>query len=170
MKKIVQKIAVSFTYPVCFTRHVFAPSNPVLSSVLRPPSYGPARVLAVVDAGSDLSHALIANARHFEQALRRGLNDLEGLFLEPIHNTLGEARTDALDHSRTQIPLYPRHRRGQGLLTDFYLELRTMFRVIVPLTLQSKMFPWREFGQASHHRGQPIGIQAGFIGEAIRHF
>jgi 3-dehydroquinate synthase len=51
MKKIVQKIAVSFTYPVCFTRHVFAPSNPVLSSVLRPPSSGPARVLAVVDAG-----------------------------------------------------------------------------------------------------------------------
>ena len=51
MKTIVQKFSVSFRYPVCFTHRVFDQANPALSSVLRRPSSGPARVLAVVDAG-----------------------------------------------------------------------------------------------------------------------
>ncbi len=51
MKTILQKFSVPFRYPVCFTHDVFAPKNAALSSVLRPPASGPARVLLVVDAG-----------------------------------------------------------------------------------------------------------------------
>ncbi len=51
MKTILQKFSVPFTYPVGFTHHVFDPKNPALASILRSPSSGPARALAVVDAG-----------------------------------------------------------------------------------------------------------------------
>ncbi len=51
MKTILQKFSVPFRYPVCFTHHVFAPTNAALASVLRPPASGPARVLVVVDEG-----------------------------------------------------------------------------------------------------------------------
>ena len=64
MKTILQKITVNFTFPVCFTRDVFAPKNATLASVLRPPSSGPARVLAVVDAG--LAEALPRLTRQIE--------------------------------------------------------------------------------------------------------
>jgi 3-dehydroquinate synthase len=66
MKTILQKFSVPFRYPVCFTRHIFAPDNPLLASVLRPPSSEPARVLVVVDAGlADATPGLLRRIERF---------------------------------------------------------------------------------------------------------
>ncbi|MCF7838933.1 MAG: 3-dehydroquinate synthase [Candidatus Marinimicrobia bacterium] len=51
--RIRQSFSVPFTYPVCFTRGVFAPGNETLASVFEPTAEpgASARVLAFVDAG-----------------------------------------------------------------------------------------------------------------------
>lgn len=68
MKNILQKFTVPFSYPVCFTRKVFAVDNPLLASVLRPSSSGAARALVVVDAG--LADATPGLARQIEGYFR----------------------------------------------------------------------------------------------------
>ncbi|QGZ37848.1 3-dehydroquinate synthase [Pseudoduganella flava] len=49
--RIDQQFEVRYDYPVCFTRDAFAPGNPVLADLLRPPSGGRARLLVAVDDG-----------------------------------------------------------------------------------------------------------------------
>ncbi len=74
MKKIVQKFSVPFTYPVWFTHHVVDPSNKTLSSILRPPSAGPARALVVVDTGlADASKHLTRQIERYFRAHRNRL-------------------------------------------------------------------------------------------------
>lgn len=51
MKSIVQKITVSYQYPVCFTRNVFDPKNPLLAKLLKPLPDGTARAIVVIDGG-----------------------------------------------------------------------------------------------------------------------
>lgn len=50
--RIDQSFDVHYRYPVCFTRHAFAPDNPVLADLMRPPAGGArGRVLFAVDSG-----------------------------------------------------------------------------------------------------------------------
>ncbi|WP_213306210.1 3-dehydroquinate synthase [Paraburkholderia sacchari] len=50
--RIEQSFAVRYSYPVCFTRHAFEPSNTVLADLIRQPGRGrAAHVLFAVDSG-----------------------------------------------------------------------------------------------------------------------
>jgi 3-dehydroquinate synthase len=81
MKTILQKFSVPFRYPVHFTRNVFAADNPLLSSVLRTPATGPARVLVVVDGG--LADATPGLPRQIERYFR-ARRDLLALVRKPL--------------------------------------------------------------------------------------
>jgi 3-dehydroquinate synthase len=57
LKPIAQEIAVTFRYPVHFTRGLFRPQNPLLAQTLvRAEETGPKKVLAVVDEGLAQHH------------------------------------------------------------------------------------------------------------------
>jgi 3-dehydroquinate synthase len=74
MKTIRQSFSVPFSYPVCFTRKVFAPENPVLSRVLRPAPSGVARALVVVDGGlADAMPRLVRDVERYFRAHRERL-------------------------------------------------------------------------------------------------
>ena len=103
-----------------------------------------------------------ADAGHLEQPLGVLLDHLEGIFLELAHDPLSQLGTDALDHARAEIALDAGDRGRQGLFADFRLELRAMFGMTVPLSLQAQEFAGRDFGQVAHHRGQAVKAQAGF--------
>ena len=74
-----------------------------------------------------------------------GLDHIESFFLEQPDDAFGKARTDAFDHARTEIALDPGHRGRQGLFANLSLELRPVFWMVVPLSLQAQVFPRREF-------------------------
>lgn len=75
MKTILQRISVSYRYPVVFTRRVFDAENPAFARILRPGSSGRARALVVVDAG--VSEALPRLLRDIERYFRAHRETLE---------------------------------------------------------------------------------------------
>jgi 3-dehydroquinate synthase len=97
MKTIRQKISVTFTYPVCFTHHVFSRKNALLASVLRRPSSGPARVLAVVDAG--LAEAMPGLIRQIEGYFHAH-HDALALVRPPLLVPGGESAKNGWGHVR----------------------------------------------------------------------
>jgi len=63
MDSIRQHLTVSFSYPICFTRGVFEPSNPLLRDIVAESAdQRPARLVAVVDDGVARTHPGVTEA------------------------------------------------------------------------------------------------------------
>src|SRR6266498_4053732 len=117
--------------------------------------------------GGNFLYTILAYARHLKQAFRTQFNNIECIFFEPPNNTLGQSRTDSLDHARTKITLDPSDSGRQGLFANFCFELCTMFWMIIPVPLQAQMLPWRELRQIADDCSQALRIQGRFISEAM---
>jgi len=81
--------------------------------------------------------AIHADAGYFEQTFWVLLDEREGIFLDLANDPLRQFRTDAFDHARAKTALNSSHGCRQGLLTDFSFELRSVFWMVVPLSLQT---------------------------------
>jgi len=78
MKEILQSFEVSYSYPVVFTRGVFAPGNAAFSSVIARAGPGPHRMLLALDSGLiEARPELIASVEAYTQGLG-GLVELAG--------------------------------------------------------------------------------------------
>src|SRR6266498_5519638 len=117
--------------------------------------------------GGNFLYTILAYARHLKQAFRTQFDNIECIFFEPPYNTLGQPRTDSLDHARTKITLDPSDSGRQGLFANFCFELCTMFWMIIPVPLQAQMLPWRELRQIADDCSQALRIQGRFISEAM---
>ncbi|ARA92246.1 3-dehydroquinate synthase [Rhodothermaceae bacterium RA] len=74
MSAIVQRFSIPFTYAVHFTEGVFRPGNDLLAGLFPPAHEGPARVLAVFDAGLVQAHP------HLPEALEHYADHHAGAF------------------------------------------------------------------------------------------
>jgi hypothetical protein len=50
---VLQRVAVSFETPVCFTQNLFNPANPVLANVLKPTGKRAVKLLVALELGID---------------------------------------------------------------------------------------------------------------------
>jgi len=90
-----QSFHVRYSYPVHFTRGIFADDNPVIDGVLiAPPSGERARVLVVIDEG------LLAHHPHLPEAIARKASRSVGWMLcrDPVVVPGGEAAKNDLRH------------------------------------------------------------------------
>jgi 3-dehydroquinate synthase len=108
MDSIRQHLRVSFSYPICFTRGVFEPSNALLRDIIAESAdQKPARFVVVVDEGVARTHPTLADAvgtyaRTYADTLELGAPVLvvtggeavknEAVELEAIHALIHDAR------------------------------------------------------------------------------
>ncbi len=101
-----------------------------------------------------------ADAVHVGEAVRVGVDDLEGPLLVRLHDPPGQHRADALDHPAGEVFLNALGRGRRGGAEDFRLELLAVFLVDDPPALGLQPLAGPDLRQRADDRHQ-LTVAAG---------